>query len=220
MILNQDQDSGESIMHKKIFITGCDSNTRWMLPWFEQNFRRHNPGAILHVYDFDKEFLSESGWFKKPAAMLDAARRASKVCWLDTDCEVRTNIENIFGYIVSNKLSMVEDSPWSMRRGETWHNSGVVAFQGRPGILREWVMQVKNLKDVPNKMFGDQDVLHGILRAELNRMVYIRSLPKKFNTLRLDLTDNSAPENISIMHWTGAKGKEEIKRQMKEDIDV
>jgi hypothetical protein len=214
MILNQVQDSGKSIMHKRVFITGCDSNTRWMLPWFEHNFKKHNPNAILHVYDFDKEFLSESHWFKKPSAMLDASRRSSRVCWLDTDCEVRENIESIFDYTVSNKLSMVEDSPWSLRRGETWHNSGVVAFQGRPGILREWVMQIKNLKEVPHKMFGDQDVLHGILRAELQRMVYIRDLPKKFNTLRLDLTDNKAPKKISIMHWTGAKGKEEIKRQM------
>ena len=201
-------------MHKKLFITGCDKKTRWMLPWFEENFRKHNPDALLHVYDFDKEFLSESHWFKKPAAMLDAARRAHKVCWLDTDCQVKDNIENIFEYILPNKLCMVEDVPWSTRRGETWHNSGVVAFQNRPAILREWVNQIKNVTDTTNPMFGDQDVLHAILRQEMNRLIYIRDLPRKFNTLRLDLLDKSAPEKISIMHWTGAKGKEYIREMI------
>ena len=70
-----------------LFITGCDNTTKWMLPWFQDNFYRHNPDAHLKVYDFDKFEPSMKGWFKKPAAMMDATKLANKVCWLDTDCE-------------------------------------------------------------------------------------------------------------------------------------
>jgi hypothetical protein len=63
-------------------------------------------------------------------------------------------------------------------------------------------------------MYGDQDVLHNILREGLKRMIHISDLPKNYNTLRIDLIDNTAPKNIKMMHWTGAKGNQEIKRQI------
>jgi hypothetical protein len=197
-----------------LFITGCDKNTRWQLPWFKENFYKHNPNAELFVYDFDKEFTKEQRWFKKPFAMVDAAGKAEKVCWIDTDIEIRDNIEKIWEYIESNKLSMVEDQPWSSRRKETWHNSGVVAFQGVPQILMEWCSATTRVDQRPNPMYGDQDVLHNILREGLKRMIHISDLPKNYNTLRIDLIDNTAPKNIKMMHWTGAKGNQEIKRQI------
>ena len=114
---------------KKLFITGCDKTTRWMLPWFTQNFKIYNPDSELKVYDFDTFAPQLSGWFKKPSAMIDASENADQVCWIDTDCHILSNIEDIFSFIEPNKLAMVEDKPWSKRRGETWHNSGVVAFK-------------------------------------------------------------------------------------------
>ena len=193
----------------KLFITGCDSKTAWMLPWFEKNFYKHNPNAQLFVYDFDSFDPEQSGWFKKPAAMLDAAQKAKYVCWIDTDCEVRGNIENIFDYVETNKLAMVEDVPWSKRRGEKWHNSGIVAFESTPSILRKWKEHIKSHSDV-----GDQEVLHNIIREGMMRLIHITDLPRRFNTLRLDLQDGTAPSNIKVMHWTGAKGKAHIKEIM------
>ena len=38
------------------------------------------------------------------------------------------NIDEIFDLLEPQKLSMVEDKPWSWRRGHVWHNSGVVGF--------------------------------------------------------------------------------------------
>ena len=83
-----------------LFITGCDKNTRWMLPWFEENFYKHNPAANLYVFDFDKG----NGWFQKPQAMVDAIKVADKICWLDTDCEVRADLSDIFNQLDTNKL--------------------------------------------------------------------------------------------------------------------
>lgn len=195
--------------YSKIFITGCDSTTSWMLPWFKENLAKHNPDIVLKVYDFDIFAPESKGWFKKPAAMIDASKLASKVCWLDTDCEVRAGISEIFNYTMYNKLHMVIDQPWQTRRGEVWHNTGVVLFEHLPNILTKWNEEVKR-----NPKVGDQEVLHSMLNTGMNRMINVEDLPKEYNTLRLDLIDNTAPKNIKIMHWTGAKGKEEIKRQM------
>lgn len=200
-----------------LFITGCDVNRQWQLPWFVDNFKKHNPKAELLIYDFGmkensfsnisvKHLSQDKGWFKKPSAMMKASLIADKVCWLDTDCEVRTNIEDIFNYTEPNKLCMVEDVPWSKRRGETWHNSGVVAFQGTPSILGEWATEVSY-----NPKVGDQEVLHTMLSDPLKRMIHIKDISREYNTLRIDLIDNTAPKNIKVMHWTGVKGNDYIK---------
>lgn len=200
--------------YSNLFITGCDKNTRWMLPWFEENFYKHNPDANLYVFDFDK--LGSKSWFNKPVVMRQATEMAEKICWLDTDCEVRADISSIFDLTEFNKLAMVEDQPWSMRRGERWHNSGVVAFANRPLVLDHWAEESIMMVEDRGPMFGDQDILHGIVREGLKREIHIRTIPKQWNTLRLDLIDRTAPSNIKIMHWTGRLGKEEIRKQMNE----
>jgi len=196
----------------QLFITGCDKNTRWMLPWFKENFYKHNPHANLHIFDFDKG----NGWFQKPGAMKEAVTMSNKICWLDTDCEVRSDLNEIFDFVEPNKLSMVEDQPWTLRRKETWHNSGVVAFQGRPVILDHWAKEADMLIEDRGPMYGDQDILHELVRPGLNRQIHISTLPKKWNTVRLDLIDGNAPPIIKIMHWTGKMGKDEIRKQMNE----
>ena len=209
-----------------LFITGCDHNTEWQLPWFVNNFKMHNPNAELMIYDFGIKNnpypelsvplkSDDKGWFKKPSAMMKAALAADKVCWLDTDCHIQENIENIFNFTEPEKLCMVEDVPWSKRRGETWHNSGVVAFEGTPSILGKWATEVSY-----RPIVGDQEVLHGIVGQALNRMRYIKDLPRAFNVLRLDVLDGTTPDKIKIMHWTGAKGNEEIRKMItREKLD-
>lgn len=204
----------------KLFITGCDSNTQWMLPWFVDNFKQHNPNAELVIMDFGMEGggfehmrksirSQDAGWFKKPKAMLTASLMADYVCWIDTDCHIRDNIEGIFDHLEPNKLAMVEDVPWSTRRGEKWHNSGVVAFRSSPNILSEWATACA-FTSLP----GDQEVLHELVKTGMRRLIHITDLPREYNTLRLDIQDGTAPANIKVMHWTGQKGKQEIKRLM------
>lgn len=199
----------------KLFITGCDKTTRWQLDWFKKNYEKHND-IPLHVFNFDEFEPSLLGWFKKPAAMIEASKMADQVCWIDTDCEVRADLSDIFDYTMFNKLTMAQDKPWSTRREETWHNSGVVAFENCPAILNKWADTLKknSQQGVVPGLNGDQEVLHEIVKMGLNRLMFIEDLPRQYNTLRIDLIDNSAPKNIKVMHWTGRKGKEEIVRQM------
>lgn len=209
-------DTMNSIEYSKVFITGCDSKTRWMLPWWKENFYKHNPDAHVHVYDFDKAFVGDKGWFKKPRAMYEASKKARCVCWIDSDVEIKANIEDIFDYVEPNKLAMVEDQPWTTRRGERWHNSGVVAFQGTPKILTDWVTATAYVDQQSNPMYGDQDVLHEIVRQDMKRLIHITDLPKTYNTLRLDIGDGTIPKTIKMMHWTGPKGKEIIRSMINE----
>ena len=209
------------------FLTGCDKNTEWQLPWFIDNYSNHTKTPLI-IADFgmSEEMLTSvssfahriitckaNGWFSKIEAMLEAAHQEfNRVCWLDTDCQVMANPKGIFNYVVHNKLTMVKDHPWTKRRPENgdWHNTGVVAFEGRPPTLRQW-MSVADKKEHR----GDQEVMHAMIGGDaMRKMMMIADAPHRFNVLRLDHIDNNVPENPVIMHWTGEKGKDEIRRQM------
>ena len=67
---------------KKAFVTGCDTNTEWMIPWFMRRYRQFNKLPIMFA-DFgiseeamkyvDEHFdliinmktVVDKGWFKK-----------------------------------------------------------------------------------------------------------------------------------------------------------
>lgn len=205
---------------KRTFITGVDVTTEWMLPWFVDNFKKHNKKENLVVYDFGmsadlsgmygarKIKTRCKSWFKKPATMLDAAKQSEQVCWIDSDCEVLGDISGIWDHIVPNKLLMGEDKPWSRRQGTKWHNSGVVAFQDTPRILKEWDMNCA----VPQQR-GDQEVLHWMIGDNaIMKMSFIEDLPNKYNVLRIQKDDGSEPKKKLILHHTGRKGKLHIER--------
>ena len=63
-----------STKSSNLFITGCDHNTQWQLPWFVENFKKHNPNAELLIFDFGmndapfsnitkKHTSQDKGWF-------------------------------------------------------------------------------------------------------------------------------------------------------------
>lgn len=209
--------------YSEAFLTGCDENTEWMLPWFVENYEKHNNTPLVFanfgissdmlkyiqtkavgVLDLSK--FKGKGWFLKPKSMVHCP--ADKTCWIDTDCQVHGDISSIFEEVEPEKLSMVIDHPWTKRRQEIWHNSGIVAFQGKPQILKLWDQQVEE-----TTVRGDQEVLHTMLNP-ITKMSYIKDLPHKYNVLRLDIIDGRRPKGELITHWTGQKGKDEIRRQM------
>lgn len=215
----------------RTFLTGCDSNTEWQLPWFIRNFIEYNEDEHLLVSDFGmsnemlaflnsldynisvvKVLTEAEGWFKKPRAMLDASFHYDKVCWLDTDCQIMRDISDIFDHTVPFKLSMVEDRPWTKRRGEmgTWHNTGVVVYEGTPNTLKVWADACIN-----DPIQGDQETLYAMCGGdEILKMSIIEPLPHKYNTLRLDYIDGIAVKDPWVIHHTGKKGKDVIREQM------
>tara|TARA_R110000868_G_scaffold30953_3_gene113871 strand:+ start:15585 stop:16250 length:666 start_codon:yes stop_codon:yes gene_type:complete len=212
----------------RVFFTGCDSKTEWQLEWFVKNFKKHNQTPLVFV-DFgvsremrakpffsgfhqvvDAPKVSAGGWFHKPASMLKLGEMFDQVCWLDTDIHILGDMSGIFDHVEPNKLCMVEDKPWSARRGETWHNSGVVAFAGVPDILRLWEQKCQT-----NPKQGDQEVLHEMLReSPMKRMINISDAPNKYNWLRIQLLDGQDSWEKLAMHWTGEKGNLQIRKLM------
>ena len=79
-----------------VFVTGCDHNTEWQLPWFIENFERYNDTkliiadfGIMNYPDGDYTYIDMSrnkaqGWFKKPTLISVAELGYDKVCWIDT----------------------------------------------------------------------------------------------------------------------------------------
>lgn len=209
--------------YDKAFLTGCDEGHAWMIPWFLKNYKKHNSTPLIFA-DFgvseltlsivhenfhavmDMTKTEEQGWFKKPRAMLDSP--SVKTVWLDMDCQVCENIDSIFDKLIPNKLSMVEDKPWSKRREEKWHNSGVVGIIDKPIILHQWCQQVQN-----NPVVGDQEVLHSMLNP-ITKLTYIEDLPNEYNVLRLQVELDGYAGKKKIVHWTGAKGKDKIRSMM------
>lgn len=206
-------------------LTGCDEKSAWQLEWFLDNYHAHNLGLPIVLCDFGlteetkKKYAYRfagimdltknelKGWFKKPIAMFNSPGK--KTLWLDTDCEVKDSLTPLMKLIVPGKLSMVEDKPWTKRRGELWHNSGVVGVIGRPPILHNWCNAVSKNPEV-----GDQEVLHSILNP-ITKMTHINDLPFEWNVMRLATDHDDYKGPIKIQHHTGEKGKEKIKGLMK-----
>jgi hypothetical protein len=209
----------------RAFLTGCDSNHEWMLEWFMKHYRKHNNTPIVFV-DFgisenmrgDLALMGFSdvitvptqqskGWFYKPAALQQCTQHYDEVFWIDTDIHVQGDMSPVFNYLEDNKLCMCEDRGWSARRGEKWHNSGLVGVRGNPKILQDWVNNCRSAKQV-----GDQEVLHEMVReSPMQRMLAISDCPTKYNHLRLDVLDGRGGEIVG-MHWTGFKGKLQIEK--------
>lgn len=214
-----------------VILTGCDKNTEWQLPWFLDNLFKYNPKAKVVIANFgmSNEMLEQmkshtiinikekvDGWFKKPASLLSAISLpdVNKVCWIDTDAQINGDISHIFDYTVPNKLTIAIDYPWTKRRPEmgVWYNTGVIVLEDVPEVLPKWRDQCRFGGE------GDQTTLHEMFNGnDILKGKHIQTLPKTFNTLRIDLIDGTAVPNPLIMHWTGRKGKDVIIKQMAND---
>lgn len=210
------------------FVTGCDRNYEWAIPWWYKNYIRHNKdyklifvnlgmsdkalnwcktkGEILDInYNFHK------AWFCKPVVLRSIPYEYG--IWIDMDCEVRKSLNALITYSNYGFAVTIDKYAKSFCGGmQNPVATGVVGCNKNNEILIEW--EQKTL-EASKDFRGDQEVLNHILKKrKMGRKRYkdIAIMPKEMQWLRLD-GDN---KNAAIMHWTGPAGDEIIKKQIKE----
>lgn len=206
-------------------LVGCGSEQEWMLPWWWENYKKHNTLPVLFIdmgegdkamtpgmKDWCKErgylaplHLPLAGWFQKPFAFAKTVFEES--VWTDVDCEIRGSLEPAFDYCKFG-IAAAEDPYYKLGGKKTVPislNSGVVAFKFGNEIISKWCDTITR----EGKDYRDDQIILNVMAHQNPGKVGI--LPRKFNWLRLDGDTN--PEAVCI-HWTGGKGKEIIRAKM------
>ena len=202
----------------KTFIVGADSNHQAFIPWWFNNVKKHDTKTHITFADFgitkearlwvdkhadcvlDYPKKYSISWFHKPQTLIDAPYEYK--CWIDIDCEVLTNISEIFDFVDGTNIAVTED-PCRRKdyKGEKWLATGVNVVKDKPNILKLWAEKCKK-----TYLRGDQEVLHEILKKD-NWLDFIVEMPPEYQWLRIQLARGQNHPNKKIIHWTGPDGK-------------
>ena len=205
-----------------MILTGVDSNHEDLLPWWLNNAIKHNSNENIGVWDFgmssamrekiQKEYpdvwlsiplekRKDSGWFYKLHAVIDAPEK--RVAWLDVDCEILTNIEDVFDMVPDDMIGLTRD--WV--RGNWWA-TGVIVVNDRPDLLYSW-----NDRLLSGDIRGDQEALEALIGKDTHPQ--IQELPQDYQWLRLSIANGKDSPTKKVVHWTGPEGKRIIRESMK-----
>ena len=205
-----------------MILTGVDSNHEDLLPWWLNNAIKHNSNENIGVWDYgmssamrekiQKEYSDvwlsislekrkDSGWFYKLHAVIDAPEK--RVAWLDVDCEILTNIEDVFDMVPDDMIGLTRD--WV--RGNWWA-TGVIVVNGRPDLLYNW-----NDRLLSGDIRGDQEALEALVGKDTHPQ--IQELPQDYQWLRLSIANGKDSPTKKVVHWTGPEGKRIIRESMK-----
>lgn len=202
-------------------LTGCDSNFEWMLPWFHANLKKHSPNLRLEVADLGMSLdgihfcvknkisvfsppanvFKKKGWFLKPQSIISSS--SENVVWMDVDCEIVSDISDIFEYAEEDKLGLTVDLFGGKR---AYWATGVILVKGRPQILHRWSWLCSKARHR-----GDQEALAAMIGNQKESIV---ELPQIYQWLRISLKRGKDNPDKRVIHWTGPKGKQYIKSQL------
>ena len=212
----------------KSFLVGSDHHLEDLLPWWYLNVKKYNPDIHVTVADFgltlsgqhwaethaDKvlkyEKHSKLAWFYKPQAMIDCPYEYT--CWLDIDCEVLKPVDEIFNFPTKEKMALTQDvvrgNP-DHDAGIFWWATGVNVVKGKPKILRDWAYHTTH-----SDLRGDQEVLHQMIKTNLEYNNMIIRMPLEYQWLRISLANGYDSPDKKIIHWTGPVGKQHIRENL------
>lgn len=198
----------------------CDKEQEWLLPWWYENFHKHNTDPICIINTgmsekavgewcektiiFELPHLEIKNWFKKPFALKLTPFKFT--VYMDIDCEVRGNIKSLYAF-ARQGFGIGMDKPNKFSRVKNPINSGVIAYSHGNNIIDTWA---GNILDNMQMFRGDQDILDMVLNHSLNGDTY-QIIPNKMHRVRIQ--GDTDPEAL-IFHHTGSIGKETIKSQI------
>jgi hypothetical protein len=155
-------------------------------------------------------------WFLKPLFLPKSPYQ--KTLYLDTDCEVKENLESLFSYLNNGTevaLARCIRSPHVKTRKvvkkiltkeEIHFNSGVILYNKASDLIQQYYHRALQ----ENHLYpGDQELLGNIL-YQAQKGVCI--LPQKFNYQKIDFNNRNF-QKASIRHWAGRAEKILILKQ-------
>ncbi|MBI2742460.1 MAG: hypothetical protein HYX48_00890 [Chlamydiales bacterium] len=148
-------------------------------------------------------------WFKKPLALLSSP--FSRGLWIDLDCQINGSVDPIFHALTDDAeiglarepylLQSYEEVKGILLPEEVSYNAGVVLFKQGARILQEWAKEaIERGGEYPT----DQHALSRVIYLSQPALI---ELPQVYNWLRIFGPNSEA----LIYHFTGGKGKAEIK---------
>ena len=209
-----------------MIITGVDHSHEDLLEWWINNALKHMPMMRIGIMDFGMspacrgrindrypvEFSrpfngtgpKKLGWFYKVEAVIKSPSQS--VCWLDVDCEILSDVSNIFELVPKGMIGLTRD----VIRGNWWA-TGVIVVNDRPSLLETWDKRL----NAGDGIRGDQEALYELINNKAHEQ--IQELPQDYQWLRLSLRKGRDSPTKKIMHWTGPSGKEIIREKIKKN---
>ena len=205
-----------------MILTGVDSNHEDILDWWIKNAKKFVKNETIGVWDFGitpmtrciiennhpdiwlskpLEKHKTSGWFYKLHAVIEAPEK--RVAWLDVDCEILTDISDVFDLVKPDTIGLTRD--WV--RGNWWA-TGVIVVNDRPNLLYEW----NNRLNFGDGIRGDQEALEEMISNYTHPQ--ITELPQEYQWLRISLNQGKDSADKKVIHWTGPKGREYIRKNL------
>ena len=204
-----------------MIITGVDHSHEDLLEWWLKNvYKHHNYNVEVGVMDFgmspalrgrlednypatfSRPFngtkARKIGWFYKVQAVMDCPSKS--VCWLDVDCEILTDISDVYNLVPPGMIGLTRD--WV--RGNWWA-TGVIVVNDRPSLLEHWDRRL----NADDGIRGDQEALYELVGNKEHEQ--IQELPQDYQWLRISLNKHKDSPTKKVIHWTGPRGKQFIR---------
>ena len=205
-----------------MILTGVDNNHEDLIEWWIKNAQKYIKNETIGVWDFGMTPMTRSiiehnypnvwlsiplqknlnsGWFYKLHAVIEAPEK--RVAWLDVDCEILTNIEDVFNLVPPDMIGLTRD--WV--RGNWWA-TGVIVVNDRPDLLYKWNDRLL----MNDGIRGDQEALEALIGKNNNEE--IQELPQEYQWLRISLNQGKDSPTKKVIHWTGPVGREHIRKNL------
>jgi hypothetical protein len=207
-------------------VTGCDHRQQWLLPWWYDCLRQHNPSLPVVFADFGMDaaglrWCRRHGdvvtvswrdyiWYAKPQAMLQAGY--AHTLWLDLDCEVRTSLQPLLTSPYQDLAVCHDDYNYL---GPNKPQAGVVMIRHGTVLPQRWAgycaLGFAARQVIPDpRQCCDQAVL--VWLAE-RYPEHVTILPSTWN--RLHRMGHN--EDAKIIHYAG-RDKDAIRQQLAKGI--
>ena len=193
-----------------MIITGVDHSHEDLLEWWLKNvYKHHNYNVEVGVMDFgmspalrgrlednypatfSRPFngtkARKIGWFYKVQAVMDCPSKS--VCWLDVDCEILTDISDVYNLVPPGMIGLTRD--WV--RGNWWA-TGVIVVNDRPSLLEHWDRRL----NADDGIRGDQEALYELVGNKEHEQIQ-------------ELNKGKDSPTKKVIHWTGPRGKQFIR---------